>query len=427
MASTTNDEALLWGRNFVDIELERRMGVQNEQRRHRKRDRAQMENAATNIAPPNDVIELLDDDDDDDDNNNNNNNNNKEPSATGLNNVIDLSTSIPADVFIRVPSPVKDGEVEILDDPQRKPPPVASIPGATADAAPPPSNPPSHVLRVLEIFPDADVEYVKKKLREQDNNIQVVVAVLSENTNYPKQKKDSAKPSAINNSTVIKGSTDKWKDPKHNYENPNAEFELTPLYKTEVIDLLLSEFCFLKRNGLIAILRNHKNRYTLARNHIHDLILGRSPNDKPPAAAAPGSKAAQEQEEKETRDCNELRKVLVRGRVSAELRQRLPTSYCLKKPRPKMGRSIVSPKDETLLDEHIQFVRKYRAWQETIKKRLWSKEANQQALKDGTAVQCSCCFDDVARSECVPCKEKGVSMNYSVVGNLVFSPVFVCI
>jgi hypothetical protein len=31
------------------------------------------------------------------------------------------------------------------------------------------------------------------------------------------------------------------------------------------------------------------------------------------------------------------------------------------------------------------------------------------SLEAGTAIQCACCFDDVATDECVPCKQNGVS------------------
>mmetsp|Transcript_14626 Transcript_14626/g.36783 ORF Transcript_14626/g.36783 Transcript_14626/m.36783 type:complete len:704 (-) Transcript_14626:53-2164(-) len=404
--SSSNDEASMWGRSFVDVE--RNTVGQSQERRQRKRDRQQMSNAA-HLAS-NHVIELLDGDDEIGQN----------TIIDNGQNIIDLSTK-PAGIPNRKPSPVKDGEVEILENRNRnrKPPPVASMPQAEVqilDQKPPPEaahNPP--IMRVLEIFPDADIEYVRKKLREQNNNIELVVAVLSENGNYPKQKKEEGKPGSLHrnisnsSSTIIKGvkSKDEYEVPMHNYSNPDANFEISKEYKKGIIELLLEEFSFLKRTGLIALLRQHKGRYTLTRNHLHDLILGKTANDPPPVAAAPGSKAAEQQEETETKHYHLLRSVIRRGKISKELKQRLPPSCCLQKPRHKRQSTPIFPKDPVLLDEHVQYERKFREWEEKIKKRLNSKAANKMALENGTAVTCSCCFDDVARSECVPCKEKG--------------------
>ena len=352
-------------------------GVVLERRTDRKRNRQEM-STSTRVS---EVIELLDDDDDHE-----------------TNNLIDLSFK-PAAVA-RIPSPIKDGEIEVLDGPQRKPPPGASPAAVT--------GPPPSVLRVLEIFPDVDIEYVKTKLREQNNNIEIAVAVLSENSNYPKQKKRSETNSKISNNTLIRGI--KSNEPKHDYSSPSASFEMGLFYRPQVFNLLLHDFVFLKQNGLQSLLDQNQYRYTLTRNHIHDMIVGKTPNSTAAAAAAAGSVASANTEKTENQNYQLLRSVLVRGALPKEVKQRLGNFYCLKKPRRKIG--VAPPKitDPILLDEHYSYERKFQEWVEGVREKLRGQAANKLALENGTAVTCGCCFDDVAISECVPCKEQGVSI-----------------
>ena len=397
--------------NPIDVELDRRQYEQERQRRRnrRKKDRQKM-GVATGSASIN-VIELLDDDDDEEETPVNNNNGNN-------NNVIDLLSSKPAAVpRVQVSSPVKDEEIEILDGPppgsqKRRAANSASTAFITAVDGQSPN-----MLRVLEIFPDADVEYVRKKLREQNNNIEIVVAVLSENNKYPRQKKESlhgtTSQSLTNNSgTIIRGL--KSSEPKHDYSSSSASFEICRDYRTQVFNMLLYDFCFIKKNGLLALLKQHNWRYTLTRNHIHDMIIGKSPNDPPAAAAAAGSAASAKQEQTENEHYRLLRSILVRGSLSKEVFQRMGNHYCLKKPRRKIG--LVAPPitDAVLSDEHFFYEEKFQQWLKRVQNKLKGQAANQMALQNGTAVQCGCCFDDVAVSECVPCKERGVSYLFCV-------------
>ena len=325
------------------------------------------------------------------------------------------------------PSPIRDGEVQLIKGPpetarnrKRKDRPggkprwddvqVLDEPPLSMRKDPPENKPPSHLMRVLEIFPDADVSYVKKKLREQNNNIEVVVALLSENDNYPKEKKNTsvdtpnAYVSGVDNakSTIIREM--KAAGPKHEYSSPNAVFERSPKYLQEVFDLLLYDFSFLKKRALTVLLLQHKRRYTLTRNKIHDMIVGVSPNAKTAAASSPAKEEAQENENYQI-----LRSVLIRGSLPRGVRQRIGQTSCLSKPRRKIGVSRPVITDPVLKDELFYFEQKFGQWLTKVQDRLRCKAANKMALENGSAVKCSCCFDDVARSECVPCKDNGVS------------------
>ena len=346
-----------------------------------------------------DVIELLDDDNDDDNNNNNSNGN-------AVIDYIDLSSldSWPNN-----------------SDHRKKPPPIPDkIPAAVPLRV---EGGPSHLLRVLEIFPDADVAYVQKKLREQKNNFALVVSVLSENDNYPRQTKALLPSGASekvgihgnissnnknNRNTIIRGT--QASEPKHDYSSPSASLEISQQYRLEAMNLLLYDFSFLKKKGILALLKQNKERYTLTRNRIHDMIVGKSPNDDPPpvaAAATSGTAAKLEQVENENYQL--LRSILVRGSFPKDTKQRMGRFYCLHKPRKKIGVPRPPIADPLLLDEHYHFEQRFQQWLRSVQNRLKGQAANKLALENGSAVQCSCCFDDVAVSECVPCKEKGVS------------------
>jgi len=300
----------------------------------------------------------------------------------------------------RDPWPMQDGEVVVLDGPlvsdQRKPPPAAA-----AAAAPP--HPPSPLLRVLEIFPDADVGFVQKKLLEQDNNFEIVVAVLSENGNYPKQQRKSDAPLAgRSDHAVVK--TAKSSEPLHDYSSPTTVFEISRLYQVEVFELLLYDFSFLKHKAVRSFLYNHQGRYTLTRNHIHDLIVGKGQN--PPVAARAGSAAA---DEEETQHYQLLKTSLLRGKIPSSVSHRLGTSICLAYPRKKIGVSLPKLTDPTLIDEHFFYKKNFSEWLDKVRDKIRGQAANKQALEDGSAVPCGCCFSDVAVSECIPCSEDGVS------------------
>ena len=373
---------------------------QRQRRINRKRDRRQMSTIHREdfsvTGDASNAIELLDDDADND---------------NAVIDCIDLSSgnqSTPTPIIL---SP----EVQVLDslpnnNDQRKLPPKnsAAVPLHAEGGT-------SHVLRVLEIFPDADVAYVQKKLREQKNNFAIVVSVLSENDNYPRQKKLTLPPGTSekvsihgSSNTIVRGTT--ASEPKHDYSSPSASLEISEQYRLEAMNLLLYDFCFLKKKGILVLLKQNQERYTLTRNRIHDMIVGKSPNDPPlvaAAAASSGTAAKLEQEENENYQL--LRSILVRGSFPKDTKQRMGRFYCLHKPRKKIGVPRPPIADPLLVDEHYHFEQKFQQWLRRVQNRLKGQAANKLALENGSAVQCSCCFDDVAVSECVPCKEKGVS------------------
>ena len=385
------DNADAWPMNALPgIVIPQNGHEQRERQRQRRKDRKRQRMAPSMVTvTASNVIELLDDDEDD---------------------VVDLSTNT-ATIQGKV-SPIRDGEIQVLEVPQdagpkdqRKPPPLAG--NNTVIGSP--------LLRVLEIFPDADVEYVKNKLREQNNNIEIVVAVLSGSSGYPKQKKGSLGDANSNgnsngSTTIIRGIQNI--EPKHDYSSSSASFEISEQYRSEVVSLLMHDFCLLTKSGIRSLLKQNNGRYTLTRNHIHDMIVGKNLKGPPTAAAAAGSEAAARLEQEENENYHLLRSILIRGSCPKSVRKRIDKSYLMMKPRKKIGVSRPPITDPVLEDEYYFFEKRFQEWLSRVKDRMRKQAANKLAVENGSAVQCVCCFDDVAITECIQCKDMGVSCLY---------------
>ena len=343
---------------------------------------------------------------------------------TTVDNVIHPSTSMNRKPATKTRFPVGDGQAQAsegspnetsIDDPGK---PSASTPGAktgpSASTVAPCSDHAPAVLRILEIFPDADVSYVKTKLEEANHDISDVVVELSEDDNYPRQTKRAARANLHGNGgTLIRrtkaSAPEPEPEPKHDYSSPTIDFRISRAYEKEVIDLLSYDFSFLKKRAINRLLRTHGYRYTLTRNRIHEMIVGDVSNRPAAPAAAAGSGASRNAEETETKNYHLLRGVVARGVLPMDVRMRLGKRYCLVRCRKKIGLPCPVIRDRVLNDEHFHFEKKFNRWLNGVKARLRKEEANKLALENGTSVECCCCFGDVSVSLCVPCKEEGVS------------------
>lgn len=157
----------------------------------------------------------------------------------------------------------------------------------------------------------------------------------------------------------------------------------------------------------------------MARRHIQDVIMGKvvTINIGPKVAAtweeaqSPRSAAAKKpvDEKKEKEYFSVLKAALIRGNVSDEIRQRIGPQLCVKHARKKIGIARPAAGDEILRDEIHHFELNLEEWMDKIETRMQKEAARKMSIKNGSAISCACCFDDVAKSECVPCKEKGVS------------------
>ena len=239
--------------------------------------------------------------------------------------------------------PLGKKEIIILDDndypdiTNRKAPPVAAgkkaPPAAAAHVEVDPQT--TALIKVLELFPNVEETFLKKKLTEQKYNMETVVSFLLEG-DYPKQTNHILFdiPTATNHNNtsaavVVRGR--KSIAPKYNYSSPTS-FQPSVAYKSQVTELLLYDFGFLTNNTVKSLLSKNYGRYTLTRNHIQDVITGNSPNDKDVSgvAAAAGSDAAREAEKKERQHYQTLKAIMKRKSIPYEAKQRPPKTVQIK-------------------------------------------------------------------------------------------------
>jgi hypothetical protein len=285
----------------------------------------------------------------------------------------------------------------------------------------------SPLMKVLEVFPDVAVDHLKKLLTENKGNPESVVALLADE-NYPKEhpstagagtgKTDTAGiPQLHRSSSVV---VERLRtEPKYDYSSPNA-FQPTADYAEEALQQLVYDFPFLKIPAIRSILQNNHCKYTLARRHIHDVIVGKverlkvfrweklpMAKNKEPAVPADVQKPIDEKDENQHYQV--LKATLIRGMVSDASRQRLGKKVCVCRARKTIGRARPTISDEILRDEVHHFEEELQEWMDKIQKRLRCTAARKLSLENGSSVLCECCYEDAAASECVPCKDNGVS------------------
>jgi hypothetical protein len=246
---------------------------------------------------------------------------------------------------------------------------------------------------VYEVFPDVDRIHAQMLLFEQQNNIGIVMSVLADGK-YPKQKRVAASASTAS-SVIVKRTRDL---PKYDYLSPSS-FEPTKEYIRQATQQLIYQFPFLsEEDGVKRLMKEHKQHYSIVREFVLNALLPNKNNN---------SKKAKISEEEELSQYYALNKVLASNRPRPNPQQlaRLGVTYIIRyNRRPKTAPTITNPilQDEIRhnaerLTERIDIV-------EQKIKRLQARKVSQQT---GTAMECSCCFDQVAIDEMVACRDEG--------------------
>lgn len=242
--------------------------------------------------------------------------------------------------------------------------------------------------RVFEIFPDVDRIHAQKLLFEHRNNVDQAVSILAESA-YPKQKIAPAAASVASSSSLkVKR---RKAPPKYDYLSISA-FEPSEVYRQQAITRLLHEFPYLSQKGIQLWMTTHKGHYSLVRRHILNAIMGKDDSKQP----------TEDEEEKQyylltntlaTKNPNP--KQIRRLGSQNVLKQR---SYCRKRP------DIT----EAILVEEVRHAKaQLEEWMEGMEQRLTRAKARRTCQALGTAMECSCCFDQVAMDEMVACRDEG--------------------
>jgi hypothetical protein len=242
--------------------------------------------------------------------------------------------------------------------------------------------------RVYEIFPDVDRIHAQKLLFEHRDNVDVVVSTLADR-DYPKQKISPATAAAPFSSSIkVKR---KKIPPKFDYLSTSS-FEPSDEYRQQALKVLLHEFPFLSQKGMQLWMGTHKGHYSLVRRHILNALMGNKHNKK----------ATEDEEEQQY---YLLRNIMATKNPNPKQIRRLGSEYVLKQRRhTRKGPEIT----ETLLVEEVKYAKaQVEEWIETVEQRLKRAKARKASQESGTAMECSCCFDQVAMEEMVACRDEG--------------------
>ncbi|KAG7374211.1 hypothetical protein IV203_013306 [Nitzschia inconspicua] len=356
----------------------------------------------------------------------------------------DLDRKMSAKKRPRHSASVSD-DFEILDSinnhGSQKPPPVAAMPGILDVSE---SKELSPLVRVLEVLPDVAVVHVKKLLAKHNGDPETVVSVILSDENYPKQKsaESGTGKTALAGAPFIRRSSSVVverlrKEPKYDYSSPNS-FQPTLEYIEEAIQQLVYDFPFIKMDTITYIFKQRHKKYTLARRYIHDAIVGKVGRlDSGLKEAVSCDKVRNSTKKKKKNlakmpldENNEknyyqaLKPVLIRGSIPESTKRRLGVDLCVVRPRKKVGTTRPNISNEILQDEVHRFEEELQEWVDAVERRIHREAVRKNSLAKGSSISCACCYDDVAESECVPCKDNGHMFCSECIQQYVESQVF---
>jgi hypothetical protein len=244
--------------------------------------------------------------------------------------------------------------------------------------------PPRPEIQVLEVFPDADVSSIQALLRDLGGNVAAVMEFMSENK-YTKAEGGShaLSSTAVALSLAIE-SEQEW---MYDYTSADS-FSPSYQYRKEVMDLLLSKFP-LSKVGALACCEQFKHRYTLCHNFLFEIIKGKGDDDAQYSRVLTFSK----------------RKPLLPDQKK-----------CIEDAFPNRGNSTIKVprKDkpvfisDKVLQNEISYVdQKIQEWMQAQRMRQDRELKKFVSQRNGTAVECSCCFDSFPLDDMASCRNEG--------------------
>ena len=241
--------------------------------------------------------------------------------------------------------------------------------------------PPNPETQVLDVFPDADLLAVKIMLNERGNNAAAVIEYMSEHK-YPKAEGPNI---ATKSLCLAVNDAKEWM-----YDYTSAE-SFTPTYDyiAQATDLLLCDFPFLSKMGATSFMSTYRNHYALCHKALFEAVKGTGDDSTQYNRVLDSSK------KKPLKDDQ-------KHRISSLLK------YC-KSPTVKtpIRRNKVLITDKVLQDERQYVTSKVQEWMDAQKVRE-NRELNKKiSQRDGTAVECSCCFDSYPFQDMISCSDVG--------------------
>jgi hypothetical protein len=252
--------------------------------------------------------------------------------------------------------------------------------------------PPRSELQVLDVFPDADLPAVVELLATYDNHVATVLQHMAEHSYKKSETKVNLSSNFNNGHTVVhmhNGTV--W---KYDYASTES-FVPTPTYVKQATQLLLCDFSFLSTRGAAICMKQCQNHYAVCHNKLLTAVKGAGSEDEQyerVLAVFQGKPLKPDQTAR-------IQSLLV-GSAS---RSSSPTT--LKQSRKRNIKPLVT--HEILQDELRYVGGRVREWMEAQQTRRDREKKKHRSQRDGTAVECSCCFDTYPIDDMVSCRDEG--------------------
>lgn len=245
--------------------------------------------------------------------------------------------------------------------------------------------PPKPEFQILEVFPDADISAVQTLLNKSGGNVASVMDFMSENK-YTKAEagtnSSTNTPPTLN--LALEVNKEEW---MYDYSSIDS-FQPSIHYIAELSSVLLSKFP-LSRGGSNCYSMKFKHRYTMCHNFFFDVIKGTGDED--------------------SQYCRVLdfykRKPLLPDQKKC-IEDALPNcgNPTIKNPR-KDKPYVVTEK--VLLNEISYVDRKVQEWMQAQQARRDRSFKKFMSQRNGSAVECSCCFDSYPLDDMASCRDEG--------------------
>lgn len=257
--------------------------------------------------------------------------------------------------------------------------------------------PNAELLGVLEVFPDINIDFVSQLLEEGGYNFEEVLATITDmGTGYPRD--DIAETTSETTTIQTKDADVETVEPlqpappAYDFSSPTS-FSPSYRYKMQSVGKLVYDFPFLDYRVIAKLFEQSSSHYAIAFDRICQTVPNKAGADEMLLCVL--DKVPLKTHEIES--LAELFKVKMRTSLSF-------LSFSLQRRNTKMFPRITCP----ILTREIEYVdEKAVELKTTLEAGITRRKRREAAIHDGTAMTCSCCYDELPPDEMVACMEEG--------------------
>jgi hypothetical protein len=260
----------------------------------------------------------------------------------------------------------------------------------------------AELLEILEVFPDINIAFALQLLEQENHDLEQVIDSLTDmNGVYPRE--DITETTSDSTPTTNRQDEEEAAItvPVYDFSSPTS-FTPSPTYKVQSVSKLVYDFPFLDHRKANAILDASSSHYALAFDRICNTILAKVGTPLEPQAG----RQFDEMLFDVLSDRNALKPdeaALLVDIVKIKTRKSFLFSL------PLLLRSKASPRVTCpILAEELEYVKeKTQEWKATLEKRIAKRKRREIAMREGTTVTCSCCYDEFPIEDMVSCRNEG--------------------